>query len=195
MRRRGGQGFVAGALVDRREPAEKGASALCNGTIADEREVLEICLGHLYVSAGQVVRSLTLSGLRGEVDEARMLSYLRENLAGLGEETLSDFVAKNCERHPIQPDFDPDGRLTCLSDKEFHDVFRDGEGWERFRRMFPDSDGTLRFSRVGLDRGVTQALIYAGQQFDWNVGSGGYRLFSKTDGSWTEIGKVGVWIS
>lgn len=166
-----------------------------NGTIADEREVLEVCLGDLYVGAGQVVRSSTLSGLRRDVDEGRMLAYLRENLPGLGEETLADFLAKNRERHPIEPDFDPGGRLTCLDDGEFRDVFRDGEGWERFRRMFPDSDGTLRFSRVGLDRGVTQALIYAGQQFDWNVGSGGYRLFSKTDGSWTERGRAGVWIS
>ncbi len=173
----------------------RSCTALFNGTIADEREVLEVCLGHLYVGAGQVVRSLTLSGLRGTVDEARMLSYLRENLVGLGEETLADFVAKNRERHPVRPDFDPEGRFTCLDDRQFHRVFRDGEGWERFRRMFPDSDGTLRFSRVGFDRGVTQALIYAGQQFDWNVGSGGYRLFSKRDGSWTERAKVGTWIS
>ena len=173
----------------------KGAFALFNGTIADEREVLDVCLGHLYVGAGQVVRSLTLNGSRGNTEEDRMISYLRQNLEGLGEDTLNDFVAKNRERHPVRPDLDPEGRLTCLDDREFHRVFRDGEGWERFRRMFPDSDGTLRFSRVGLDRGVTQALIYAGQQFDWNVGSGGYRLFSKRDGSWTERGKVGTWIS
>jgi hypothetical protein len=166
-----------------------------NGTVADEREVLEVCLAHLHVGAGQVVRSLTISGLRGRLDEGRMLDYLRENLVGLGEETLADFLAKNRERHPIEPDFDPGGQLVCLDDEAFHHVFRDGEGWERFHREFPDSDGTLRFSRVGFDRGVTQALIYAGQQFDWNVGSGGYRLFSKTDGSWTERSKVGAWIS
>ena len=167
----------------------------CNGTVADEREVLEVCLGHLHVGAGQVVRSLTFSGLRGDVEEGHMLDYLRQNLPDLGEETLADFVAKNRERHPIEPDLDPEGRLVCLDDEAFHRVFRDGDGWERFRRQFPDSDGTLRFSRVGLDRGVTQALIYAGQQFDWNVGSGGYRLFIKRDGSWTEGARVGAWLS
>ncbi len=166
-----------------------------NGTIADEREVLEACLGRLYVGTGQVVRSLTTSGARGGAGGERMLSYLRNNLVGLTEETLADFLAKNRERHPVETDFDPEGRLVCLDDEAFRHVFRDGEGWERFRRMFPDSDGTLRFSRVGLDREVTQALIYAGQQFDWNVGSGGYRVFSKAGGSWTEIGKVGAWIS
>jgi hypothetical protein len=70
-----------------------------------------------------------------------------------------------------------------------------GRGGSVSVASFPHSDGTLRFSRVGLDRGVKQALIYAGQQFDWNVGSGGYRLSSKRDGSWTEGAKVGAWLS
>ncbi len=166
-----------------------------NGTIADEKEVLGVCLGQLHLGTGQVVRSLTISGLRGRLDEGRMLDYLRQNLPGLGEETLADFVSKNRERHPVEPDLDPEGRLVCLDDEAFRHVFREGEGWERFRREFPRSDGTLRFSRVGLDRGVTQALIYAGQQFDWNVGSGGYRLFTKRDGSWTEGARVGAWLS
>ena len=85
--------------------------------------------------------------------------------------------------------------MICVNDEEFHQIFRDGEGWERFRRTFPESDGTLRFSRVGLDRDVTQAMLYAGQQFDWNVGSGGFWLFSKTDGAWVESGRLGNWIS
>jgi hypothetical protein len=166
-----------------------------NGTIADERKVLGVCLGHLHLGTGQVVRSLTISGLRGRLDEGRMLDYLRENGPGLGEETLTDFAAKNRERHPVEPDLDPDGRLVWLDDEAFHRVFRDDGGWERFRREFPRSDGTLRFTRVGLDRGVTQTLIYAGQQFDWNVGSGGYRLFTGREGAWTEDARVGAWLS
>jgi hypothetical protein len=54
---------------------------------------------------------------------------------------------------------------------------------------------TTSGSRVGLDRGMKHALIYAGQQSDWNVGSGGYRLFSKREGSWTGGAKVGAWLS
>ncbi len=166
-----------------------------NGSVADEREVLEVCLGRLYVGAGQVVRSLTVSGSRGEVDEERTVTYLRENLSGLGEDTLRDFLTKNRERHPVDEIFDSEGPLVCLDDAGFHDVFKDGDGWERFRRNYPESDGTLRFSRVGLDPDVTQAVLYAGQQFDWSVGAGGYWLFSKAGGSWTESGRVGTWIS
>jgi hypothetical protein len=59
----------------------------------------------------------------------------------------------------------------------------------------PESDGTLRFSRVGLDRDVTQAVLYAGQPFDWNMGSGGSWLFAKFEGEWTEARRVGSWLS
>jgi hypothetical protein len=165
-----------------------------NGTIADEQEVLIVCLARLHLGERQVVRSLTRSGLQVPADE-RMLSYLRENLGGLEEETLADFLAKNREQHPLEPDLNPGGRLLCVGNEEFEHIFRDGDGWARFRREFPGSDGTLRFSRVGLNPGTTQAILYAGQQFDWNVGSGGFWLFSQLDGEWTEVGWVGNWIS
>nr|MBA2715295.1 hypothetical protein [Rubrobacteraceae bacterium] len=95
----------------------------------------------------------------------------------------------------IEPELNLGGRLVCVGDEEFEHIFRDGDGWARFRQEFPESDGTLRFSRVGLDRDVTQAMLYAGQQFDWHVGSGGFWLFSKSNGEWSETGRVGNWIS
>ena len=171
-----------------------GVHHMANGTIANERDVLAACLAQLHLGEKQVVRCLTRSGLQVPADE-RMLDHLHENLEGLDEETLADFLAKNREQHAIEPDLNPGGRLFCVGDEEFGHIFRDTDGWTRFRRQFPESDGTLRFSRVGLDRDVTQAMLYAGQQFDWNVGSGGFWLFSKLDGEWTEAGRVGHWIS
>jgi hypothetical protein len=166
-----------------------------NGTIDDEREVLGVCLGHLYPGDRQVVRSMTRSGANMPDDEERLVSYLRQNLEGVDEEALEDFVAKNREQHPVEPDLNPEGRLICLDDVEFQRVFRDDDGWDRFRETFPESDGTLRFSRVGLDRSVTQAVLYAGQQFDWSIGSGGYWLLSRSGGEWREADRCGVWIS
>ena len=141
-----------------------------NGTIADEQEVLTACLDGPHLVRRQVVRSMTRSGLQAPADE-RMLSYLRENLEGLDEETLGDFLQKNREQHPIEPDLNPGGRLVCVGEEEFEQIFRDQDGWARFRREFPGSNGTLRFSRVGLDRDLTQAMLYAGQQLDWNIGA------------------------
>ena len=84
--------------------------------------------------------------------------------------------------------------MICVDDEEFGRIFRDADGWNKFRRTFPESDGTLR-ARVGLNRSVTQAVLYAGQQFDWSVGSGGYWLLSKSGGEWREAGRSGTWIS
>jgi hypothetical protein len=167
---------------------------MSNGTIADEQEVLRACLTLLHLGERQVVRSLTRSGLQVPADE-RMLDFLRENLQGLDGETMTDFLTKNRVPYAIEPDLNSGGRLLCVGDDEFGHIFRDRDGWARFRRQFPESDGTLRFSRVGLDRDVTQAMLYAGQQFDWNIGSGGFWLFSKLDGEWTQAGRVGSWIS
>jgi hypothetical protein len=167
---------------------------MLNGTIADEQEVLIACLAYLHLGERHVVRSLTRSGLYVPGDK-RMLSYVRENLEGLDEETLSDFMAKNRVQHPNEPDLNPGGRLVCVGDAEFEHIFRDKDGWARFRREFPDSDGTLRFSRVGFDRDVTRAMLYAGQQVDWNVGSGGFWLFSRLDGEWKRAGRAGSWLS
>ena len=165
-----------------------------NGNIVDEREVLAACLGQLYRGGGQIVRSLTRSVANMAGGEERLASYLRENL-DLNEETLADFIVKNLEQHPVEPDLNPGGRLVCVSDKEFQRIFSDADGWDRFRQTFPESDGTLRFSRTGLNRSLTQAVLYAGQQFDWDVGSGGYWLLSKFEEGWREVGKVGSWIS
>jgi hypothetical protein len=38
-------------------------------------------------------------------------------------------------------------------------------------------------------------MLYVGQQFDWNIGSGGFWRFSTLDGEWTETARVGSWIS
>lgn len=79
---------------------------------------------------------------------------------------MAGFLDKNRTPYPIEPDLNPGGRLVCVDDKEFGHMFRDRDGWTRFRQQFPESDGTLWFSRVGLDRCLTQAMLDAGQQFD-----------------------------
>lgn len=164
---------------------------MANGTPSDEREVVGACLDLLFVGEKQVVRAETRGGLGMPSDEERMLDYIRDNLEGVRGETISDFVGKNRERHPVESNLDPKGRLVPVNDEEFRRIFRDGEGWSRFRQTFPGSDGTLRISRVGFDVGISQALVYAGQQFDWDAGSSGFWLFEKFGEEWIEVGRAG----
>ena len=98
-----------------------------NETIPDEREVLAVRLDRPYLGTGQVVRSLTRRGVHAPTD-ARTIFYVRGSLEGPNEETLADFLANNREQHPIEPNFNPGGRLTCVDDREFERICRDGEG-------------------------------------------------------------------
>lgn len=166
-----------------------------NGAFSDEREVVAVCLDLLFVGQKQVARAETRGGLGMLSDKERMLAYVRENLGGVREETIADFVEKNRGRHPVEPGFDPKGRLITVADEEFRHIFRDGEGWTRFRETFPDSDGTLRISRVGFDGSVSQALVYAGQQFGWEAGSSGFWFFEKFGNEWVVAGRAGNEVS
>ena len=94
------------------------------------------------------VLQCTLSRLHLPADEERARSYIRENFEGLDEETLADFFAKNRERHPVEPDLNPEGRLTCLSDEVFRHIFRGGEGTVSARRS---PNRTARSGSRGLD--------------------------------------------
>jgi hypothetical protein len=100
---------------------------LFDGTIADEQEVLAACLTRLHLGERQIVRSMTRRGLQVPADE-RMLSYLREHLEGLEEQMLADFLAKNREQYPVEPNLNPGGRLICVGDEEFGHIRRDGDG-------------------------------------------------------------------
>lgn len=155
-----------------------------NGTFADEREVIAICLDHLGIGERQVIGSLTYEGTDAVRDDEQTLSNIRESIfPGFSEETLADFLAKNRERHPIDPHLNPEGRLICLSDEESQSMFVDTDGWNRFYQAFPESAGMVEFSRVGFNQEVTQALVYASQQVHWLAGSGNCWIFSKSGGT------------
>ena len=98
-----------------------GVNHMFNGTIADEQEVVTACLDRLHLGQRQVVRSMTRSGLQVPSD-GRMVPYLRENLEGLDEETRGDFLRKNREHHPIEPDLNPGGRLVRVGEEGIQEV-------------------------------------------------------------------------
>jgi hypothetical protein len=147
-----------------------------HGTLADEAEVLRVCLTSFRISSRQVVRALTSLGLAraSSPEELKQTSHhLRYQLTELEEETVEDFIAKNMERHPVAPPLTLAGQLIPVAEEDMRQMFRDNDGWDRFRSAYPESTGIVGFSRVGFNAAMTQALVYAGMQVDWLMGHGG----------------------
>lgn len=168
-----------------------------NGIFADEREVIAACLDYLGVGERQIVDAMTSHGDHGIGDDEEDLYHARENtLPDFSRETLIDFLAKNRRSYPVDPDLNPEGRLICLSEEETRHILRDEDGWDRLRSAYPGSEGTIELSRVGFNREVTQAVIYAGQTVHWLAGSGNCWIFSRSDGAWIRKGSTGgAWIA
>ncbi len=74
---------------------------------------------------------------------------MRGNLEDLIEETLADFLAKNREQHPIEPNFNPGGRLTCVDDREFERICRTGRDERVFAGSSPSRMGRCGFRGSG----------------------------------------------
>jgi hypothetical protein len=68
-------------------------------------------------------------------------------------------------------------------EQEIEKLLRDSE-WDTFHRRFQGSAGFLRFSRVGMDPSMTEALIYFEHRAGLLGGSGGYAVLEHRQGSW-----------
>src|SRR5262249_35669690 len=111
--------------------------------------------------------------------------------------TLSDFMEKNLHRYPVVPPWTLDGLLGPIKTIDLQKFFyRNGDkAWEQFREQFPQTRGTVEFSRVGLNESVDQALLYVGLQCHWLMGTGHYFLYQKGADGWEEAAMATAWIS
>jgi hypothetical protein len=169
-----------------------------NGTLGDEVEVLKVCLGEIGVGPKQVVHTHTGLGnivRRSDDGDAALKTYLRAGMKGLKLQTVDDFFKKTEHPLDVSPSFSLGGALVSVSRDRIRRIFRDHDGWDRFRKKFPDSSGRLEFSRVGFSRDLRQALIYVGIQRDWTAGYGGFWFYRRLRGRWVASGSAMAWIS
>ena len=80
-----------------------------------------------------------------------------------------------------------------LTENDLASVFKEKDGWQEFKRNYPNSDGYFSFSRIGFNQDNTEALLYAEQRAGWLRGEGRYVLFRKVDGIWRYAAEHGTW--
>jgi hypothetical protein len=158
-------------------PAEEYAvyAAVLGG---DERSVL-------------VVKDHTIAA--GRTDEG--WQNLRQQLAPLSQDVISDFRSKNEKVHELMNVFGRKAKYVLIGKKEFEKIFRAGpNGWKEFRRRY----GNIyyyQFSRVGFNAAMSQALVYSEYSCPGTCGQGEYLLLSKYEGEWRVVKKYPVWFS
>lgn len=168
--------------------------------LAQERAVYETII-QVPADGSFVIRDKTTS-IRSEIlvgeDDSpeEYFANLRDSLPTLQDETWQDLLAIGVEPAPFPDDLDTGGPYHVITDEEWAGYFGriDATAWDRFEETY-DAHAFGLYSRVGLNRAGTQALVYRGVVCGPLCGSGEFLLLEKENGVWTEVGQSGVWIS
>ncbi len=77
---------------------------------------------------------------------------------GIEQEAIDDFVAVGWDKKMLEKNFVLPFPYSLVSEKTLREVIRNCN-WSKFHESFPDNNGYFQFSRVGLNRNQTQALV------------------------------------
>lgn len=122
--------------------------------------------------------------------------YIRKHFDNLEQSTINNFIKKNSKSYRLGLWFSLKVKFTIITREERRRIFWRGKGWDEFYEIYPNSQGILKLSRVGLNNEVNQALLYVGNQQHWLSGKGYYIFLVKDDkGRWKVKDKLMVWIS
>ena len=106
-----------------------------------------------------------------------------DDLFAIDREVIDDFYYKNTDQsHPLSEDFTIELDYVFISEEELPSV--ELADWEEFYEKYPDSQGILTLSRVGLNVELNQAVVCMSNVYG-NLGGEGYCLpFIKENGAW-----------
>ena len=127
------------------------------------------------------------------------MQSMKEGYPEMDTTLFSGYIQANDSVYYFENKFSVAPRQVILvSLVEIQHIFNYEEfntGWEEFYRRYPNSGGTLSFSRIGYNTDNTQAMMELGNKYD-GLGGQGYMIFLKfTDGEWT-IAKINyTWVS
>ena len=76
--------------------------------------------------------------------------------------------------------------VLIITDEEMSELFRNRDGWDRFRQKYPFAGGIKGFSRAGFDPARMQAVVFVSHQADYRMGVGYWIYLEKSasSGKW-----------
>jgi hypothetical protein len=89
-------------------------------------------------------------------------------------------------------------KVYLISAEEIQSIFSNSEingGWAEFYRRYPNSSGTISFSRIGYNADKTQAMVNMGNMYA-SLGGEGHLIFLKLENhKWKIALALPTWIS
>ena len=129
----------------------------------------------------------------GDVDST--LRFIAKNMGSeLAQEAIDDLRSKNMQAHSLTNRFATKVECILISKEEQDELARHGDFWNEFAKKYK-AQAIVTFSRVGFNRDMNQALVYAGEMCWWKCGHGDYVLLMKENGVWVVKHRVNVWTS
>lgn len=113
-------------------------------------------------------------------------------------ETLDSYVERNRTDVSVQKLFGLDVAIQIVPYKKIESLFDMIEmekHWKTFYRVFPHSNGYLRFSRAGFNHARDEAFVSTAWMSGSLSGEGRYILLRKKDGRWNIKTSITTWVS
>jgi hypothetical protein len=113
-------------------------------------------------------------------------------------ETWDSYVERNRTSVDVQKLFKLTVALKIVPYKKIESLFdmiELDEDWKTFYRMFPHSNGYIRFSRAGFNRAGDEAFVSTAWMSGSLSGEGRYILLRKNDGRWNIETSITTWVS
>jgi hypothetical protein len=114
------------------------------------------------------------------------------------DETLTSYVERNEKPVDLRRSLGLKIKYKIVPYKGIDELF-DGveleEDWKTFYRMFPHSNGYMRFSRVGFNLTRDEAFVTTGWMCGSRCGEGRYILLRKKNRIWRVESSVLRWVS
>ena len=117
---------------------------------------------------------------------------IKSNVRGASNETVDNFLERNAQPGQLSPEMQFDKEYILLKPDELSALASQSNWGVALREKYPNSNGYLYFSRVGLNSELDQALIYVGQVFGPLACTGDYYLLEINNGEWLLMDQVNM---
>jgi hypothetical protein len=181
-----GYSFFIILLLLLRGPDHSLIISLEDKSLAEEYSIYNSLIEQRYIDNDVelvVVSDQTDTGIFYGKSELRR--FVTRYIPGLSKDVVDDYLSKNNRPHSLHPLFSLKVKYALISEGEIKGIYKDGhDRWAEFYEKYPKSPGYIRLSRVGFNRSIDRALVYAGNQKGRLNGAGGYFLLVKKNGVW-----------